>query len=224
MYTILYQTHKVAVLLFLGLYLVKTILLLTNNKTLLDKITKVAKVPEMIISTLFLLTGIYMITQIPVITTLLIVKVCLVLASIPVAIIGFKKSNKALALLSLIMIVMSYGLAEMHKKSALKSMQQSAVDTTIANNVDTVNTVVAEVAPIDGKTVFMSNCIVCHGANGKLGAAGAKDLTVTALDKNAIKEIVTNGKGAMAPFGAILTADEIDAVGTYVDEVLKEHK
>ena len=69
------HTHLLTVILFLLIYLIKTFLLLTNKNENLEKFTKVVKVPEMIISTLFLGTGIYLLTQIPEIKSLLIIKI-----------------------------------------------------------------------------------------------------------------------------------------------------
>ena len=81
--------HKISVILFLLIYFIKTILLISNKEDLLAKLTKTLKVPEMIVSALFLLTGIYLLTQIPEIKPLMIVKVGLVFLSIPIAIVGF---------------------------------------------------------------------------------------------------------------------------------------
>ena len=91
MYKTIFYSHLVSVILFLLIYFIKTVLLLANKNEGLAKFTKTVKVPEMIISTLFLLTGIYMLTQIPEIKTLMIIKIIVVLAAIPLAIIGFKK-------------------------------------------------------------------------------------------------------------------------------------
>jgi uncharacterized membrane protein SirB2 len=103
--------HKISVILFLLIYFIKTILLISNKEDALTKLSKILKVPEMIVSFLFLGTGIYLITQLPEIKPLLIIKVGLVFLSIPVAIIGFKKRNKVLGALSLLMITASYGLS-----------------------------------------------------------------------------------------------------------------
>src|SRR3954469_25112700 len=104
MYKGIFYTHLISVNLFLLIYLVKTVLLLTNKNEGLARFTKMVKVPEMIISTLFLATGIYLLVQVGT-TKLLLIKIGMVVLSIPVAIIGFKKKNKILALLSLLMII-----------------------------------------------------------------------------------------------------------------------
>lgn len=193
------HTHLLSVVLFLLIYLIKTGLLLADKNESLEKFTKMVKVPEMIISTLFLATGIYMLTQIPEIKSLLIIKIVIVFASIPIAVIGFRKKKKALALLSLIMIVSAYGLAEMSKKQKSKAME-------------TVST-----TEIDGKNLFEISCTPCHGTDGKLGKLGASDLSISALDEASINSIITNGRGAMSPFEGALTAEQIEAVSKYVE-------
>lgn len=192
-YDTIFQTHKISVIIFLLIYLVKTALLLLNKKQALASATKITKVPEMIVSLLFLATGVYMVTQVPEIKTLLIVKIAVVLVSIPVAIIGFKKQNKMLALLSFIMIVTAYGLAEMSKKPA-KSVTASA----------------------EGKEIYAANCAKCHGDDGKLALMGASDLSVSALDKNGIFDVVKSGRQRMVGYKDALTDEQISAVSDYV--------
>lgn len=209
MYKGIFYTHLISVNLFLLIYLIKTILLVANKEEALLKFTKATKVPEMIISVLFLITGIYMLTQIPTIHTLLIIKILVVFASIPLAVIGFKKKKKALAILSFILIVLAYGFAEMSKK---KGGAKSETTNAVNENEPHV---------IDGKTVFESNCITCHGADGKLGLMDSPDLTQSTLDIPARVEIIKNGKGAMTPFGGTLTEEEIQAVATYLETLKK---
>src|SRR5688572_27832370 len=92
--------HIISVILFLLLYFVKTILLISNKNDALTKLSKTLKVPEMIISFAFLGTGIYMLTQVGEIIPLLIAKIAVVFLSIPIAVIGFRKRNKILGALS----------------------------------------------------------------------------------------------------------------------------
>jgi uncharacterized membrane protein SirB2 len=199
--------HKISVILFLLIYLIKTILLLSNKEDLLAKLTKSLKVPEMIVSALFLLTGIYLITQIPEIKTLLIVKVGLVFLSIPVAIIGFKNKNKILAALSLLMITASYGIAEMAAKNKAKISEQSVT-------VD---------GKFDGKQIYTDNCAICHGPDGKLGMTGASDLSATQLDTIALTGIILNGRGSMKKIDG-LSEEQAKAVAEYVLGNIKQQK
>jgi L-cystine uptake protein TcyP (sodium:dicarboxylate symporter family) len=73
-------THLLVVVLFILIYLIKTTLLLLNKQETLMKFSKMVKVPEMIVSILFLVTGIYMLTQVPEIKSLLIIKIVAVFA------------------------------------------------------------------------------------------------------------------------------------------------
>ena len=197
------HTHILSVVLFLLIYLIKTILLVANKNENLAKFSKMVKVPEMIVSFLFLGTGIYLLTQIPEIKSLLIIKIIIVFASIPVAIIGFKKNNKIMAVLSLVMIITAYGLAEMSKKQKSKAME---------------NIVATD---LDGKALYEASCTSCHGSDGTLGLLGAKDLSKSTLDINAQLDIIKNGKGAMTPFAGTLTDEQINAVAVYLETLKK---
>ncbi len=198
------HTHIVSVILFLLIYLIKTALLLTNKNENLARFTKVIKVPEMIISTLFLGTGIYLLTQVPEIKSLLIIKIIVVLVSIPLAIIGFKKQNKALAVISLILIISAYGLAEMSKKQKSKAMETISTST------------------VNGKELFDASCVSCHGTDGKLGVMGASDLSISTLDLVTCIDIIKDGKGAMTAFSGALNDDQIIAVAEYIETLRKK--
>ena len=196
------HTHYLVVILFLLIYVVKTVLLLSDKTELLAKFTKKIKVPEMIISFLFLATGIYLMTRLPVIHPLMWVKLALVFASIPIAVIGFKRHNKILAALSLVMITASFGIAEIAKK---KKMQ--------ADNT--------HIAATDGKALYENNCKLCHGNDGKLGAMGAKDISSTPLDVAGIKNVILNGQGSMVKVP--VTDEQAGAIADYVNNNLKGH-
>ncbi len=75
---------------------------------------------------------------------------------------------------------------------------------------------------VDGAKIFKQNCELCHGPDGKLGANGSKDLTISELDLNQRIAMVTKGKGVMMPFENILTLAEIKAVAEYSMTLKKE--
>ncbi len=207
MYKGFLHTHTLVVTLFLLIYVIKTILLLSNKSDLLASFSKKVKVFEMIVSALFLVTGIYLATQLPFggkFDYLFCIKLVMVFASIPIAIIGFRKSNKMLAALSLLLITGSYGLAESYSKK--KGVRKESVE---------------EVVATDGKSLYQNACVACHGSDGKLGLAGAKDLTASAMEVNAIKEIIHNGKGMMPP--AQLNDEQASAIAEYVNGNIKGH-
>ncbi|MCC6690929.1 MAG: c-type cytochrome [Bacteroidia bacterium] len=202
MYQLTLTTHKIVVLLFLLIYLVKTILLLANKKEQLSKFTKIFKVPEMVISFLFLATGLFMLTQGAALKTLMTIKLVAVLASIPLAIIGFKKSNKALAFVALVLIIGAYGLAEVRKKKL----------ETPANNPGELT---------NGQTIYTQLCVRCHGEDGKAELMGASNLSLSQMDDAAISEIIINGKNTMPKFGDQLNKEQLASVVQHIKTLRK---
>ena len=59
-----------------------------------------------------------------------------------------------------------------------------------------------------GASLYTLHCAGCHGDNGKLGASGAKDLTMSTLSDGQVKKILKKGKNAMPPMSAILENKE----------------
>lgn len=202
--------HIISAVLFLVLYLLKTILLVANKSESLKTVTKIAKVPEMIISSVFLITGIWMFVELGAIKTLQIIKLIMVVASIPLAIVAFKKANKALAIVAFLLIVMSYGFAEMAKKKPY-------IGKSIKTNVASIET-----NPVDfGNATYKANCVMCHGDDGKKGLAGAFDLTTSQLDKVGIIAVISSGRGSMAGYKSTLNEKEINAVAEYLATIKK---
>lgn len=72
-----------------------------------------------------------------------------------------------------------------------------------------------------GQQIFVSNCSSCHGLDGKLGASGAKDLSVSTVDPNLSRTIITSGKGSMPSFKQVLTPEQIEQVITYINTLRK---
>jgi mono/diheme cytochrome c family protein len=81
---------------------------------------------------------------------------------------------------------------------------------------------VAESGIIDGinaKQTFKQSCAVCHGTDGKLGANGSKDLSLSTLTIDEKINMITKGKGVMIAFEAILKPEEIKAVAKYTEQL-----
>jgi mono/diheme cytochrome c family protein len=200
---LLIRIHTISVMLFLLTYVIKTILLF-SNKLKLERYTAVTKVPEMIISLTFLVTGIWLFVIIGGIKYMQIVKLILVVASIPLAIIGFKKMKKGIALLSLFMIVAAYGIAEMSKGKMFIPRTSTAME---GNN--------SEFAA--GAVVFQQHCVFCHGADGKKMYRNAPDLTLSRLPEDAIIQAVRDGsKGKMPAYVLAVSDENISAVAKFV--------
>jgi mono/diheme cytochrome c family protein len=189
--------HLVVVNLFLVLYLVKTILLVANKSTSLNSLTKAMKVPEMIISTLFLITGVWMIILMGgILHRMMIIKIVIVLAAIPMAIIGFKKQNKALAVFAFLFVVGAYGIAEMAKVPKVKPTPEGQA--------------------ISGVELYKSNCQSCHGPKGDMGNNGAADLSLSSIDHNKELQIINDGKKPMPAYNS-LSAPEKDSLITFIE-------
>ena len=112
-----------------------------------------------------------------------------------------------LALLSFIILVYIYGISETKspnfKKEAINGFNAGA-------DID---------VSASGKNIFDSKCANCHGSDGKLGLSGAKDLTISTLSRQEKIEIITNGKNAMRSFKNDLSAEQIEAVTNYIDQL-----
>jgi mono/diheme cytochrome c family protein len=188
------HTHKLSVMLFLVLYLFKLIFLLTNNRRGLDALQKKGwRIFDMAISTVFLATGIYLMVTLAQVKPLIWVKVGIVLLSIPLAVVGFKKSNKPLALLSVVLLFAAYGLAEVAKKQLPKG--EAPVLAADASRAE------------KAAALYTTYCAMCHGASGDMGFGGATNLQTSKLSESEIAEILLKGKNRMQSF-AKLPEDE----------------
>ena len=68
---------------------------------------------------------------------------------------------------------------------------------------------------VNAEKIFKSNCMLCHGEDGKLGLNNSKDLTISKLSLEERIDIVTNGKNTMVGFSSLLDKDEIKVVAEY---------
>lgn len=218
MITGLYHTHSLLVTLFLIQYLVKTILLLANQKDMLASYVKRTRIPEMVVSAGFLITGIWMLTTLGYFNWMLWAKLALVFASIPLAVIGFKKASKPLAVLSFVFLVGAYGLAEMFSKAKLapQNIESSqAIKESLEAAGDDVDLVEA------GQKIYANYCVQCHGEDGAMGANGAKNLADSRLSDEDLKMILAKGKNLMPAYEGILSDREREALAEYVKTIRK---
>jgi mono/diheme cytochrome c family protein len=191
-------------MIFLLIYFVKTILLLINSEGALDKFKQKTKVLEMIVSFAFLLSGIYLWANSGDLGLWFYVKVAAVVISIPLAIIGYKKGKKMLAVIAFFLIVYAYGVAE--TKSIFFSKQTGAP---------------IDLAATDAQYIYSQQCVKCHGEDGKLGLSGAKDLSVSTLGLEERVAVIGQGKGAMVGFDNQLSKEQVAAVAEYVETLKK---
>jgi mono/diheme cytochrome c family protein len=198
--------HRIVVTLFLLHYIVKGYLLLSDKKEQLAGYTAKTKIAEMILSVLFLGTGVYFIIAGPALSIMMWIKIALVLAAIPLAIVGFKKRKKPLAVIAILFLIAAYGLAEMSKAKYAKEDKAPVDTSTIGSN------------PVDiGKAIYTTDCVACHGEHGDAGRGGAKNLKITQLTDDQQKDIIKNGKPgtSMSAFPA-LTDDQLNGLVAYI--------
>ncbi|MFK7901073.1 MAG: hypothetical protein AB8B61_09995 [Cyclobacteriaceae bacterium] len=102
------KAHSGIIQLYL-LFIVFKVVLLFVNKPLLVTVRNKTKIVDMVLGVAILVTGALVLSlrdwNIP---TWLAVKIALALASIPVAIIAFKKENKILAVISILLMISTY--------------------------------------------------------------------------------------------------------------------
>lgn len=200
MYTGLKHLHLLLVILFVLSVMIKTFLLIVNESKF-DSYRKKTKVPEMVITMLFLVSGIVMASMRGFgLHFFFHIKLTLMVLAIPLAIIGFKKKNKALAIVSSSMFIITIGIA-------MKS----------GNNMKEVH---VEMAPTDanyGKALYEANCATCHGDGGASQLNKATDLSSADLSVPAISNTILKGSasGKMVAFKT-LDSTEVKAISEYV--------
>jgi len=107
------KAHSGIVQLFL-LFIIFKIILLFVNKPLLSKVRAKTKIVDMVLGLFILISGFLAFNAIGwVIMPLLIIKILMALASIPLAIVAFKKDSKLLAVLSLALMIATYAIGYM---------------------------------------------------------------------------------------------------------------
>ena len=62
---------------------------------------------------------------------------------------------------------------------------------------------------------------MCHGDDGKMGTMGAKDLSATAMNAAAIKEVILRGQNLMKPVP--VSEEQAASIAAYVESEMKGH-
>lgn len=71
------------------------------------------------------------------------------------------------------------------------------------------------------ENVYLQNCSICHGDDGKLGVSGAKDLSTSVMSMEERVSIIKNGKNGMTPFQGMISDEEINLVAEYITSLRK---
>lgn len=199
MYTGLKHLHVLLVVLFTASVLIKAILVLVNSDKF-EVYRKKTKVPEMIVTMLFLVTGIIMfVMRGGGFHYYFHIKITMIVIAIPLAIIGLKKKNKALSLVSASLFIITIGLA-------FRS----------GNNVKVKHVDLAATDVNYGKALYEANCTTCHGNAGAAQVGQAADLSKSELSATEINNVIVDGVGKMVGFGSNLDSTEVNAISAYV--------
>jgi mono/diheme cytochrome c family protein len=82
----------------------------------------------------------------------------------------------------------------------------------------------------EGATLFQSNCLMCHGADGKgntptghaLKVANLHDPAVVKMSDAELADVISKGKNNMPAFGARLTSPQIESLVAYIRVLQKK--
>jgi mono/diheme cytochrome c family protein len=72
------------------------------------------------------------------------------------------------------------------------------------------------------KKLFIDNCVVCHGEDGKRQMANASDLSISKLQKKELKEVISNGRKSMPPYKSVFNDEELELLLEYIENEIKK--
>jgi uncharacterized membrane protein SirB2 len=198
--------HRTAVTLFLFFLFIKTILLLANKTSTLDKFRNKTKIIDMILGAAILLTGFYLLYAKGFAPVYLVVKIVAVFIAIPLGIVGLKKHSKLMAILSLLLFVYIYGVSETksYKFKKDKVVIEGAEESLLKGETVAY-----------GKKLYELKCIECHGEDGQLGRFKSANLVNSNLSREETKQIIYKGKGAMPSYKE-LSDQQLEALTDYL--------
>ena len=209
-FSLIKQIHIVTATLFLLFLLFKSTFVLLNKSDSLKKIKKFILIPDILIQTGFLASGLTLVFM----GSSLVnsqpawfhIKMTAVVVGVAVAIFAFKKNSKLLVVVSLLIFLMIYGYTEMIASKYKKSF--------VSENENTADIT-------SGKSIYSIHCESCHGSDGKKGLSGAKDLSVSKLTKEESSLVIYNGRNNMMAYKNQLSKEQIDSVNNYI-QLLKK--
>lgn len=74
---------------------------------------------------------------------------------------------------------------------------------------------------ISGSQLYMDNCVVCHGVDGKAGMSGATDLSTSVLSHQNTVDVIANGRNGMRAFANQFSKEEIEAITKHIETLRK---
>ncbi|WP_205500151.1 c-type cytochrome [Rufibacter psychrotolerans] len=226
MTTAFLHIHVLVVILFLLLLLAKAFLLFFNQHDHLNRVRSSTKMLDIVFGTLTLVSGGYLaLSYNGPLPNWLLVKVVLVLAAIPLSIVGLKRHSKVLTATGVLLFLYVYGIAET-KSLKIRADKGEAVAVSPGGKVGTASPDPEKAShPIlsqlegtqleNAKAIYNNLCANCHGEDGQKGASGAVNLQLSRLNVEGRREVIANGRGLMPGFGSQLSEQEIEALALY---------
>jgi mono/diheme cytochrome c family protein len=207
------HSHKLVVSLYLLQLLVRVILMVAAKPETVAKYTKALRVPHIVLSILMLVTGVYLMVKAPAgVQPYILVKLGLVLASVPLGVLGSKRNSVALTGLAFLLLAGTMAISFI-KPSFLRTSNSSAIDPGKTGDADAATLK-------EGQALYEKYCVLCHGADGGAGFQGAKDLAASTLADAEIVNLIQHGKGVM-PANTDLSDAEAQKVKDYVKYLRK---
>ncbi|MBC3540925.1 SirB2 family protein [Rufibacter sp. H-1] len=218
--------HVLVVILFLILFLIKAFQLFLNKHHSLNRTRTSTKMLDIVFGTLILASGGYLIFNyngpLP---TWLLVKVGLVLAAIPLAVVGIKRHSKVITAVGLLIFLYVYGIAET-KSLKMRPDKGEAVAVSPNGEVGTASPDPEKashpiLAQLEGtqlentKAIYTALCANCHGEDGQKGTGGAVNLQQSNLTVEERRNVIANGRGLMPGYGSQLSEQEIETLALY---------
>lgn len=226
--------HRIIVTAFLFFFLFKTVLLITGKTELLNSVRSKTKIIDMVLGVLIIATGVYLMILTKNHSMWINIKALMVLGAIPIGIIAMKKSNLIMAIIVNLLLIGAYGIGEAKPwidktiiadeiasdslPSSTDSIIVDLIDTTVSQEIMEQNQV--NISTNAGE-LYMKFCENCHGENGMKGKFGAANLAFSTMGTKQKIEIITNGKGVMAPYKDDLSTEEIESLAVYLTTLKK---
>jgi mono/diheme cytochrome c family protein len=199
------HTHTLVVSLYLLQLLIRLIMMAAATPEKAAKFTKAMRIPHIVLSILFLGTGIYLMTRQESIQPYAWVKLGLIVASIPLGVVGGKRNSVPLTAFAFLLLVGAMVLA-FTKPAFLRSSTTKEVEESAGGNSAQIKA---------GQQLYIQRCELCHGGDGTKAFQGAKDLKASTMDDAAIMDIIRKGKNMMPP-NPDFTDAEVEQLKEYV--------
>ena len=129
-----------------------------------------------------------------------------------------------MAILVNVILIAAYGIGEakpwVNKSVPVEEVIETEEEIEETEFMDTVSQEILEQNQVSISTnagaLYQEFCVNCHGDNGMLGKFGASNLAISSLGTQAKIDVITNGKGVMAPYKDDMSKEEIESLAVFL--------